>query len=155
MNIHWRYWRADVLIFSLSLLLLWFTNLFYSTNGFVHKVLENGTILYCYELNSLGSDADNALLLGYLLNVPLLINIAIPHFFKLKCTIVTLSTAFVLFVFWGASTAEMANIQATILKDQNIVLLLWMIILHSIIPTYCITMNRLKRNSVNTDSRSK
>ncbi len=154
LKIDWRYWKADLLILSLSLLLLGCTNLFYSTNGFVHAILDNGTVRYCRELNTLGSDADNALLFGSLLFVPLLINMAIPQLFKLKIIFVTLSTAFVLFLFWGISAAERTDISATIVEDQNISLLVWIILVHSMVPIYGITMNRLKRKTHHSDIKS-
>lgn len=134
--------KSDLTLLLLSLFLSLLTHLFYLSNGFVHNIQSDGTILYCSELQTLGSDADLSVFYGYFLWIPIVVNLLIPKFLKLKIAIVTLSSLFTALIFWGMTSAEMADISLTIMRDKNGILLLWIIVLHCIVPAYLFSTHK-------------
>ncbi len=128
--------KIDILLVLLSLILLLLTHQFSRTSGFVHNIQADGSVLYCNELQSTGSDAHCALFGGYVLIIPMILNLFISKQLPFKILLVALSTIGTSFIFWTLTYADMADVQLTILRDKNLLLLGWITLLHLQLPLY-------------------
>lgn len=134
-----KFKKSELLVFTLSIVGVLVTYLFYSTTkGFIHSIGIDGALTYSSDFQGgIESDAEAAVVLGFIF-YPLMIILFLV--FKnqmfLKRFFISALSIINLLYFWSFSMVGFILVWETILIDTNINLLIWVLIAHLILPSY-------------------